>query len=96
MTRQPNRRWLWAVGALVAVAVVAAGWAWGARQAPSAPATAPTSGQAGPRIAFDETVYDFGKVPFNQKVEHAFTFRNTGNQPLVITERPDVEVVQGC
>ena len=96
MVRQPNRGWLWVVGALVAVAVIAAGWTWGTRPTATAPGTAPSAGQAGPRIAFDETVYDFGKVPFNQKVEHTFTFRNVGNQPLVVVERPDVEVVQGC
>ncbi|MCW5850110.1 MAG: DUF1573 domain-containing protein [Anaerolineae bacterium] len=96
MARQPIRGWLWSLAALVAVAVVAAGWAWGARQTTTTPAGAPTTGQAGPRIAFDETVYDFGKVPFNQKVEHNFPFRNVGTQPLVIVERPDVEVIQGC
>ena len=96
MARQSNRGWLWVLGALVAVAVVAVGWAWGTRQTATSPTGAPASGQAGPRIAFDETVYDFGKVPFNQKVEHNFTFRNVGNQPLVVVERPDVEVIQGC
>lgn len=96
MGRQPNRGWLWIAGALAAVAVIAAGWVWGARLTATPPAGGPNAGPAGPRIAFDETVYDFGKVPFNQKVEHAFTFRNVGAQPLVVLERPDVEVIQGC
>ena len=38
-----------------------------------------------PEITFDETVYDFGTIDRGTNVEHTFTFKNTGNAPLVIT-----------
>lgn len=56
---------------------------------------APAAGN-GPRIAWDETVYDFGPVPFNKQVEHSFVYRNTGDAPLTILERPTVETIVGC
>ena len=38
-----------------------------------------------PEITFDETEYDFGTIDRGTNVEHTFTFKNTGNAPLVIT-----------
>lgn len=37
-----------------------------------------------PRLVQDETRYDFGVVTKGDKVEHRFTFRNEGDEPLVI------------
>ena len=39
-----------------------------------------------PVIEFDETVHDFGTIEQGTNVEHVFTFKNTGNAPLVITD----------
>ncbi|HMQ60417.1 MAG TPA: DUF1573 domain-containing protein [Flavilitoribacter sp.] len=36
-------------------------------------------------LKFEETVYDFGKVVEGRKVTQVFTFTNTGQEPLVLT-----------
>lgn len=42
--------------------------------------------QVGPNISWDASTHDFGDVKENGgKVTHKFTFTNTGNKPLVIT-----------
>lgn len=38
-----------------------------------------------PNMAFEETEHDFGNIPQGKEVEHVFTFTNTGDAPLVIT-----------
>lgn len=50
--------------------------------APAEPA-APT----GPTtvMTFTETEFNFGKVKAGEKVEHEYTFKNTGKEPLVIS-----------
>lgn len=40
----------------------------------------------GPRIAFDAASFDFGKVSDVHPLEHAFSFTNTGDQRLVISD----------
>ena len=39
-----------------------------------------------PQITFDELVYDFGVVEPEDRPQHRFTFRNTGQADLVISE----------
>lgn len=39
-----------------------------------------------PVLEFEETEHDFGEIEKNQAVETVFTYKNTGNAPLVITE----------
>ncbi|MCF8244033.1 MAG: DUF1573 domain-containing protein [Saprospiraceae bacterium] len=46
---------------------------------PAAP-TGPTT-----VISFTETEFNFGKVKAGEKVEHEYTFKNTGKEPLVIS-----------
>jgi len=38
-----------------------------------------------PEIKFEEEEFDFGKITQGEIVSHAFTFKNTGNQNLVIS-----------
>lgn len=47
----------------------------------------------GPRIVFEETKHDFGKVPSGPVVEYVFKFSNKGNQSLHIEK---VQASCGC
>jgi hypothetical protein len=47
----------------------------------------------GPQIVFEETSHDFGEIHQGDKVEHVFTFENSGNAPLIIS---NVLVTCGC
>lgn len=47
----------------------------------------------GPVITWAKSTYDFGDIRQGEKVEHTYTFTNTGNQPLIIT---NVQVTCGC
>lgn len=57
---------------------------------PAAPTPAASSG---PRLAFEETVHDFGSASDVRALEHAFAFTNTGDRKLVITE---IKASCGC
>lgn len=46
-----------------------------------------------PAITFTEMEHNYGKVVQGTKVEHTFTFRNTGGSPLVLS---DVRGSCGC
>ncbi len=48
---------------------------------------------SGPIISWEETSFDFGDIPQGQKIEHTFSFTNSGTEPLIIT---NVEVTCGC
>lgn len=39
----------------------------------------------GPRFEFEDSIHDFGDIRQGKKVEHLFSFKNTGNLPLVIS-----------
>ncbi|TDN84724.1 uncharacterized protein DUF1573 [Salegentibacter sp. 24] len=39
-----------------------------------------------PKMEFEESEHDFGNIPKGKNVEHTFTFTNTGQAPLVITD----------
>ena len=47
----------------------------------------------GPVITWEKSVHDFGDVAQGDKVEHTFKFKNTGSEPLIIT---NVQVTCGC
>lgn len=38
------------------------------------------------KIVFEEEIYDFGEVREGEIVTHTFKFKNTGRQPLIITD----------
>ncbi len=44
-------------------------------------------------IKFDKDEYDFGKIMDGEKVTHIFKFKNTGNEPLIIS---DAKASCGC
>jgi Protein of unknown function (DUF1573) len=54
-------------------------------QLPAGPASAAKPNADGPRIAFSETVFDFGKIKSGEPVRHEFIATNTGNAVLEIT-----------
>jgi hypothetical protein len=47
----------------------------------------------GPVVSFAESKFDFGTIQEGDVVKHTFTFKNTGNQTLIIS---DVRVTCGC
>ncbi|SEJ36064.1 Protein of unknown function [Cyclobacterium xiamenense] len=47
----------------------------------------------GPVITFEESSKDFGDITQGDKVENVFTFENTGNAPLIIS---NVAATCGC
>ena len=47
----------------------------------------------GPQIAFDKETHDYGQVPINGDGNCIFTFTNTGNEPLLLT---NVRAGCGC
>ncbi|GEO04570.1 hypothetical protein AAE02nite_22340 [Adhaeribacter aerolatus] len=63
----------------------------------TSPSPAPAANQKivtdGPVLTFAETKFDFGKIQEGEIVKHTYKFRNTGNQPLLISE---VRVTCGC
>lgn len=74
----------------LALALVLAAPAVTMAQALAAPAAEKKGGAV---LSPDETKYEFGTVKQNDIVEHTFTFRNTGSEPLVIS---NVGVSCGC
>jgi uncharacterized protein (DUF58 family) len=47
----------------------------------------------GPKIKFENQSHDFNDVTQGEKVSHKFTFKNTGNQPLILN---NVLTTCGC
>jgi hypothetical protein len=47
----------------------------------------------GPQIKFEEQQFDFGDVKQGEKLSHKFTFKNNGNEPLILN---NVLTTCGC
>lgn len=47
----------------------------------------------GPQITFQESNHAFGDIFQGERVSHTFTYENTGNEPLIIS---DVRTTCGC
>jgi hypothetical protein len=60
---------------------------------PAAPARSPAAPADGPRIKFDNDVFEAGKVPAGQPLSHTFIVTNVGNQTLEISK---VNPTCGC
>lgn len=69
---------------LVAVLFCGAGWSVYAQESSKA---------NGPVITWASATHDFGDIHQGDKVEHTYTFTNTGSEPLIIT---NVQVTCGC
>jgi hypothetical protein len=50
----------------------------------------------GPRIDLDQEVYDYGYVELNTVITTDVEISNVGDQPLRITDTPQVQVLEGC
>lgn len=40
----------------------------------------------GPEITFEKTVHQFGEIPYEGNGTYEFVFKNTGNEPLILTQ----------
>lgn len=49
-----------------------------------------------PSLKIEQEVLDYGDVKFNEPVEAVFNLKNVGDQPLNITQIPQVQILQGC
>ena len=52
-----------------------------------------TEDQSGPKIAFDDPIYDFGSAQQGDKVIRYYSFKNVGDKPLVLFK---VKTTCGC
>ena len=76
-----------------AIAAITAGGAVAQQQPKKQPTAPQAQAKAGPVITFEEAEYNFGDITQGDVVEHTFTFKNTGTQPLVIDR---IDVTCGC
>lgn len=44
----------------------------------------------------DQDKIDLGNVPLGQSVTVKFTLTNVGDQPLSFTQKPYIQVAEGC
>ena len=49
-----------------------------------------------PKLKADRDVIDLGDIKLGNTVEAAFTLSNAGDRPLLIAEKPTIEVLEGC
>ncbi len=57
---------------------------------------APSAVRDAPKLSVDQDEVDLGDVQLGQTVEVSFDLTNTGDRTLQFTEKPYVEVVEGC
>jgi hypothetical protein len=57
---------------------------------------APVEVQGQPSLKIDQELVDFGQVKFEQPVYVTFTLSNVGDQTLHFSEKPFIEVLEGC
>lgn len=93
-----NGSWLWfgliTIGAILFTVV---GFTLVRNGRTATGAEAPTATQGGtPRVAVDTAEIDYGEVKMNTPIQAVFNVSNTGDAPLTILERPQVELLEGC
>jgi copper(I)-binding protein len=79
-------------GSVLFCSAVALGVLAAAAQQPGAPAS-PATNALGPRIKFEKTLHDFGRVSSGEPVKYTYVFTNTGDATLVVT---NVQPQCGC
>jgi len=77
-----------------AVVLVIAGLGLWATRKPTTVSGAEQTGA--PRLQADQDKIDLGDVKLGQTVKVSFKLSNTGGQPLLFSEAPYIEVVEGC
>ncbi|MFD1873127.1 DUF1573 domain-containing protein [Hymenobacter bucti] len=75
------------------VLLLALGLAFAGSYTAQAQTTAAATKTSGAQIKFSEEKYDFGSIKQGDVVDHVFKFKNTGTQPLVIS---NVQASCGC
>ena len=50
----------------------------------------------GPRAQLSQSLFDYGDVKNNSRVETTFTIQNVGDKQLYFPQEPVVQVVEGC
>jgi len=68
-----------------ATLLLCVGLSSGYAQTAAAPAQAPAASTSKAVLTFTADTYDFGSIPQGTPVNHVFSFKNTGTEPLVIT-----------
>jgi hypothetical protein len=63
-------------------------------QKKAVPYTPETTG--GPSLQTNQQTVDLGNEKLGSTVQVSFTLKNVGDQPLVFTKIPYIEVVEGC
>jgi len=92
--QQPKKFPVWLLFIIgIGVVVVAVAVIGGNRAA--TPAAAPQA-TGGPALQVDKEKVDLGTVALGSTVEVKFDVTNVGDQPLVFTKAPYLEVVKGC
>lgn len=90
-----NQRPAWILPVLIVVALGAAAALFALLSGASRDAYVPEVTGA-PHLDVDQTIIDHGDQPYNNVVESVFNVRNVGDQPLIFSREPRVEVIQGC
>jgi hypothetical protein len=49
-----------------------------------------------PRLKADQDTIDLGDIKLGRTVSAEFTLTNVGDRPLQVTEKPFIEVLEGC
>ncbi|HLA99250.1 MAG TPA: hypothetical protein VJL34_12405 [Anaerolineales bacterium] len=88
----PLAMWLVLGGAILVFGALFAGL----RKSPSVGSEAGNEVSGAPALRVDQEMIDFGDVPLDQIVSAEFKLTNVGDRPLRISEKPYIEVVEGC